>query len=273
MSVLNDDSIQAAVATAPSLASGVDSTDTGKRSSKIQPASLDLTIGQIYVPGRMADKLGGINNPYRKSLALEQGHTAFVVTKEELDIPNDVAAIGFPPSSVSRDGLLMTNPGHVDPGYKGHMSFTVINMGRKPYELQVGARIVTLIFMSMNRSASVPFGRLHPIPVTPPPPVDEEVLERLSADFMDIEERAKTIANQSVLTAQWTPPLISAALAALATFIISIYEPWTASIDDATNRIIKLESRLDSLGGKFTLGGVEKRLKTIEQKLDIKAQD
>lgn len=273
MSVLNDDSIQAAVATAPSLASGVDSTDTGKRNSKIQPASLDLTIGEIYVPGRKAHELGGINNPYRKSLALEQGHTAFVVTKEELDIPNDVAAIGFPPSSVSRDGLLMTNPGHVDPGYKGHMSFTVINMARKPYELQVGARIVTLIFMSMNRSASVPFDQLHPIPVTPPPPVDEEVLEKLSADFMDIDERARQKARDAIRNAGLVSAGIVAAATIIVTLITAFWSPWSGPIQNVKERVSRVEGRLGSLGGKITLDSVEKRLGDIEKKLGIPSQE
>ena len=273
MSVLNDDSIQAAVATAPSLASGVDSTDTGKRSSKIQPASLDLTIGQIYVPGRMADKLGGINNPYRKSLALEQGHTAFVVTKEELDIPDDVAAIGFPPSSVSRDGLLMTNPGHVDPGYKGHMSFTVINMGRKPYELQVGARIVTLIFMSMNRSASVPFDQLHPIPATPPPPVDEEVLEKLSADFMDIDQRARQWARDAIRNAGFVSAGIAATATIIVTLITAFWSPWSDPIQGVQQRVSRIEGQLGSVGDKVALESMEKRLAKIEEELKIRDQN
>jgi hypothetical protein len=51
MSVLNDSAIQAAVSATPPIATEVDPTDTGKHSSKVQPASLDLTIGEIYVPG------------------------------------------------------------------------------------------------------------------------------------------------------------------------------------------------------------------------------
>jgi hypothetical protein len=208
---------------------------------------------------------------------LDQGHTAVVVTKEELRLPKDISAIGFPPSSVSRDGLLMTNPGHVDPGYAGAMSFTVINMGRKPYELRVGAKIVTLIFMTMSNPASVAFGRLSPVPPAIKKPVNEEMLEKLSIDFMDIDERAQQKVKEAIGKSTSRATIISAGLSAgilaAATLVGAIWAPWSQPIQTSQERISKLEGRLDTLGGNLTLGGVEERLRDIEKKLDIPSQE
>src|SRR5688572_5276125 len=111
--------------------------------SPVQPASIDLVIGNIYVPDTRADDLGGVATP-RDDYCLGAGETAVVTTQEQLTMPTDVGAIGFPPSSVSENGILTTNPGHIDPGYRGVLSLTVINMGRRSYDLKRGARILTL---------------------------------------------------------------------------------------------------------------------------------
>ncbi|HXH11371.1 MAG TPA: hypothetical protein VNP04_16615 [Alphaproteobacteria bacterium] len=52
-----------------------------------------------------------------------------VLTLEEFNLPGSIAVVGFPPSHVSFQGILMTNPGHVDPGYVGRMRFTVMKKG------------------------------------------------------------------------------------------------------------------------------------------------
>src|SRR5207244_5336353 len=89
----------------------------GTPDSPVRGASLDLLIGEIFVPGIIDGKLGGSDRG-KQTYALASGATAVVRTAETLRLPGDVAAIGFPPSTaVSLAGLLTTNPGHVDPGY------------------------------------------------------------------------------------------------------------------------------------------------------------
>lgn len=117
--------------------------------AQVQPASVDLTIGSVFVPGTEEGRLGSTTHP-RRTLMLESGQTALVTTRETCNLPADLGAIGFPPSQVSSQGLLMTNPGHVDPGYEGPMRFTVINMARETYPLRHGDRIVTLLLFRLK---------------------------------------------------------------------------------------------------------------------------
>jgi dCTP deaminase len=100
--------------------------------SLIQPASIDLHVGMIHLPGRDEDAPGGS----RKALTrhtLGQGETAVIITTETLRLPRAIGGIVFPPNSLAFQGLLITNPGHIDAGYYGTLRFAVINMARKEF--------------------------------------------------------------------------------------------------------------------------------------------
>ena len=97
----------------------------------------------------------------------------------------------------------MTNPGHVDPGYKGPMRFTVINMGREPYVLRSGDAIVTLLLIKLARKAEA--GWLTRRAGKPGGLPTQRDIERLSPDFANVEERATQLAREEIRHAevQW----------------------------------------------------------------------
>src|SRR6266481_1005052 len=76
-----------------------------------------------------------------------------LLSREELKMPDNFLDIGFPPSKVSVQGILMTNPGQVDPGYEGRLRFTVINMGSQDFVLREGDVIVSLILMELKNAS------------------------------------------------------------------------------------------------------------------------
>src|SRR5690348_1597620 len=85
--------------------------------SAFQPSSLDLHLGRIYLPGREPNQLGGESRPAGKH-RLRTGQTVILTPIECLKLKNEIAGIVFPPSSFAVKGLLMTNAGHIDPGYE-----------------------------------------------------------------------------------------------------------------------------------------------------------
>lgn len=277
MTVLRDLSISQTLQTNPPLATNVDVHDIGRKASQIQPSSLDLTVGKIFVPGTTPDELGGTNNP-RDRINLQHGATAVIRTNEVLSLPHDLAAIGFPPSSVSLRGLLMTNPGHVDPGYSGTMSFTVINMGKETYQLKAGDPIVTLLFMKLDAAPTVPYSSLKKPTNNPSSGINEDLLGLLSADFMDIERRSEKKAVEVVRKAEIRIPAFSAAAALLITLIGSLavawIEPWKDDAEKLGSELsglnidlTRLEARLEALGSDINLGTLEDRLSRIEQEI------
>ncbi|MCI0347820.1 MAG: hypothetical protein L0Z53_00205 [Acidobacteriales bacterium] len=164
-----------------------DSDERYSANSPVQAASIDLHIGNIYLPGESETDVGGVKNP-KADHVLETGETAVVTTQETINFPSNIAGFGFPPSRVSFRGLLMTNPGHVDPGYRGVLRFTVINMAKEAYALRRGDPIVTLLLFKMEADAKSGWGQRNTKGSGPP---NQASINRLSRDFVDVEKRAK----------------------------------------------------------------------------------
>jgi dUTPase len=183
---------------------------------------------------------GGANNP-RTSLTLKQGQTALIETLEKVTLPADVIAIAFPPAGVTIKGLLMINPGLVDPGYDGPLRCTVINMGREPYFLDRKSRILRLVLFRLAR----PPATTKAISAAA---IDDELLTRLCQDFMSVEEKAIAIAKREVAAAQVRGPALLAVLAIVASIVTTILTNYFAFwksrdeiIADLSQRVVNLQ--------------------------------
>ena len=243
------------------------------KDSPIQACSLDLTVGEVFVPGAKSGDLGSAQCPLSERI-LDQGETVVLRSFETLAMPPNVGGIAFPPAHVSVQGLLMTNPGHVDPGYYGKMHFTVINMGRKPFHLRRGDKIVRLLLFKLAVDPLVPFnereGRSSAKASTL---ITDELLERLSPDFLDVRERASVEARKAVRGIEALQkiglPLAVAILSAAAAFAaatLTVGKQAEDKIETLADRTAKLEGRIGGLGGNVNLDDVEKRLKNLESK-------
>jgi dCTP deaminase len=224
--------------------------EIGIWNSKIQPASLDVAIGRILLPIEEDDT----RLPQSEtSVSLNQGETAVVETLEFFNVPRTIAAIGFPPAHVSRDGLLMTNPGHIDPGFKGRLTFTVINVGKKPIQLVAGKPICTLLFFSI-RAPEYAYDQLDTTG-KPETPSESSLLRKLSKDFLEFDSRIKTAVARDVTRAQVITPIIAGALAVGLTLLVGYLNDIggiktkmeglekTIAAQDLKGRVDKLESQ------------------------------
>lgn len=231
--------------------------DFQKADSNIQAASLDLTIGEIYIPGTDKEKPGGADTPL-KEISLKQGHTAVIRTKEVLHLGSDLAGIAFPPASISLKGLLMTNPGHIDPGYRGYLHLTVINMSHDLFSLRAGDRIMRVLFISLEPKSEIPYDVRHPGPELPKP-ITSELLGRLSVDFVDVKNRAKKIAKGAVKMAQiWaiTIPVVVAVLS-----LAGLYLTETLSVKEDVQ---KVSERVTVVETKYDQQALDERIKKLE---------
>jgi len=195
MKFLRDEDLVASIAVKPPRVPYVEGivlpADVYSKDSPIQGSSIDLHIGNIYLPGTKERDIGGAQNS-KLDHVLQPGETVVVTTKETLHLPSNVAGFGFPPSRVSFGGLLMTNPGHIDPGYDGVLRFTVINMSKGPYPLERGKEIVTLLLFAMEDPVHSDWRQRNPSGSSLP---NQEKINKLSKDFLDVERRAKRIAR------------------------------------------------------------------------------
>jgi len=270
MALLIDSDLHAELTAHTAYISGLDITNWQNKDSSIQPCSVDLHIGEVFLPGEASEATPGTLKP-RTEVTLATGQTAVIVTGETLNFPNNWAAYGFPPSHVSARGLLMTNPGHIDPGYHGSLRFTVINMSAEPFPLRTGDAIVTLLIDKLVSGVHSDFTTRNGGGIMGRPGWDE--VNRLSKDFVNVEERAKKIANDAGI--KWT--LIIGTLATIATLIFGyIHE---SGIDDLKAKIgvleeringVKVDGRLSDLEKKFAAAKAEDRLADLEKKVNKK---
>jgi dCTP deaminase len=225
-------------------------------SSPIQPSSIDLRVGEILVPGIL--KTDPASTVATGEFILGAGNTAIVKTAETLNLPKNMAAIGFPPSHISIKGLLMTNPGHVDPGYKGKLHLTVINMSRTSITLRRGDPILTVVFYKLDGDCKVGYEERKIGHIS-----TAISASLLSPDFLDITKRAQAIADKAVTrSAVW-----AGVIAALVT-IISVAIPYffdtrkdIAVLEESSKRLQE-----DNHSLQETLKSVQLSVVTLEQK-------
>lgn len=175
-------------------------TPTWAKDSPVQPSSLDLTVGKIMVPPQVVDQQAQQQRPplMMKAFSIDPGATVVVETFEEIDLSASLAAFGFPPAHLSRNAILMTNPGHVDPGYQGKLSFTLINMGRDTYYLEEGQPIVSLMIFRFSTSSDVHSDYATRFGTSAGQRDYWAILNRLSPDFASISGRIKDEAGAAI---------------------------------------------------------------------------
>jgi deoxycytidine triphosphate deaminase len=225
------------------LFTGIDPKKPLGKDSQVQPSSIDLTIGHIFFPERDPTEDGGLNNPLENA-SLLPGQTAIVVAAEKAIFPANISGFAFPPTSISTAGILMTNPGHIDPGFVGYLSFTVINMSKKRYDLKKGKPLVTCLIVQLESNATLPYREQgHPeIGPTPKP----STLDRLTLDFLNLEHRARKTAvgvTRKELARFSVIGLIAAVIGLAIPAWLALFEP----LMDVSNQVTELREQLSSI--------------------------
>lgn len=163
--------------------------------SPIQPGSIDLRVGLIYVPGKSAGQLGGEDNP-ATSYEIGPSESVIVSTYERIEMPPSLGGIVFPPSALSSKGVLVANIGHIDPGYSGPLRFTVINMGAQPISLRRGVDAVgTLLLFRLSRPAEADWRHRGGVVKGEPGKVE---IDALATDFGNMSDRIRHVAERTV---------------------------------------------------------------------------
>ena len=139
----------------------------------------------------------------------------------------------------------MTNPGHIDPGYVGRMRFAVINMGRQEYMLRRGEAIITTLLVRLSAPAHRNW--LQRRGGNPAGSPTQENLDRLSADFMGVDRRAKKAVDKAELrikALQWLAPII-VAFATIGGGYLTLIQTTSKDLEDVRRQVEVLKTSLD----------------------------
>lgn len=125
-------------------------------------AGFDLRIGELYelkgsgflgVTERETPNLKLITRyeDGKNNSVLLKPHVYYVLTTiEKINLPNDIFAIpNNPRSTLYRSGVYIFG-GAVHPGYQGILTMGIYNFGNKNFRLEMGARVVHIIFLKVE---------------------------------------------------------------------------------------------------------------------------
>ncbi len=129
-------------------------------------AGFDLRVGELYeIFGKGFLGVEERETPEMKLVAkyeedkiikVELKPHAYYVMKtiESVNMPENFLAIMTPRSTLFRSGLYIFG-GQVPPGYKGGLNMGLYNFRAEPFELEMGARVVHIMFFEVKGESNL----------------------------------------------------------------------------------------------------------------------
>jgi dCTP deaminase len=123
----------------------------------IDCAAITLRLGQEarVTPFRRRDQIFRRKKDLLRlgdSIVIPPGQFAFLLTEEEIALPNHVLGFISLRSRYKFQGLINVSGFHVDPGYEGHLLYAVYNAGPKDVFLKRGEKMFLLWLAELDQN-------------------------------------------------------------------------------------------------------------------------
>jgi len=124
-------------------------------------AGFDIRIGELYeVKGKgflgteeretpEVELIAKFNSEIPKKVVLKPKTYYLMKTIEKLNVPNNLLAIFTPRSTLFRSGVYIFG-GQTAPGYKGGLTTGIYNFRDEDFELELGARVMHIMFFEVK---------------------------------------------------------------------------------------------------------------------------
>jgi dUTP pyrophosphatase len=122
-------------------------------------SSIEILISAANVPAYAHPGDAGADLLSAEAVTLAPGERRLVGTGVSIALPDGHVAFVVPRSGLAaKHGITVVNsPGTVDAGYRGEIKVILLNTdSRVPYDIAVGDRIAQLIVMPVTRAVFVP---------------------------------------------------------------------------------------------------------------------
>ena len=120
----------------------------------VQPASYDFRVGK---EGLSATGQAKIDIEEKGLLLLEPGDFGVITSLETIEMPNDYTArIGIR-SYYARQGLFAATGPQIDPGFRGRLFVTIMNLSPNPISLPYKEKFITVEFHRLNEPVTKPY--------------------------------------------------------------------------------------------------------------------
>jgi dCTP deaminase len=128
---------------------------------RIDCAAYALTLGnEVFVTSDLPDVGTAVQGVKQLLLPNQQiriapGQFAFLLTAESISVPSDAIAFISMKARYKFRGLINVSGFHVDPGFSGHLVFSVYNAGSSPVALTQGAELFLVWYASLDRDTQM----------------------------------------------------------------------------------------------------------------------
>jgi dCTP deaminase len=95
--------------------------------------------------------------PPQNTIVIEPGQFAFLLTEEVVEVPNNAIALISMKASLKFRGLINVSGFHVDPGFKGHLLFSIYNAGPREIILRRSQKVFIIVYADLDQASSAPF--------------------------------------------------------------------------------------------------------------------
>lgn len=193
--------------------------------SGIQPASYDFRVGKEGITTQGREK---IDVEEKGIIILDPGDFGVISSLETVEMPKDHAArIGIR-SYFSRQGLFAATGPQIDPGFKGRLFITVINLSPNVITLPYKEKFLTVEFHKLNEPVSKPYSGEFQDKLNM---TDREIQNIIVKRGLAFSEIIKTLESMNrsigalssdVRTLKWIIPTVFAAGIALIAILINL---------------------------------------------------
>jgi len=100
---------------------------------------------------------GGYDLRLSAEVGLEPSEHRLVATMESVELDSDLVGVLHIRSSLAREGIL-ASLALVDPGFRGQLTISLFNSGKKAIRIKAGERFVQLTLLRLGRQAAAKYG-------------------------------------------------------------------------------------------------------------------
>lgn len=171
--------------------------------NQVQPASYDLLLGSKVLASPLGPDELGITvelNAKTPSYRIQTGQMVAVISAERLEFPLDICSGGFGiRSEYARKGLIAFGGVQLDPGWQGHITLNLQNVGPEPVIITRNTSLFTVEFHRLEQPASKGYEGRHQYQEDFPDDQYEFILSARTTSLAEIPTLRQQVARLNVL--------------------------------------------------------------------------
>jgi dCTP deaminase len=125
----------------------------------------DLRLGNEFLKshfGRMVN-FTELSNEEKRHAVIKPGEVVYVLTKERLNLPDNVFVQLSPKRKLSHLGIQLLGGLTIDPGYQGYLLFGLCNLSSTEFTLEPGKKLVGAVFNELSESETIEYKVPEPL--------------------------------------------------------------------------------------------------------------